>query len=428
MKRHGYLIEKVIAEDNMQDAFQRVMKGKRRSRTVRYYYRNRDRILAELAREIESDTYKPSGYFEFTLLDSGKTRQIQSLPFRDRIALHAIMTVLNDIFRPMLIRDTYASLEGRGIHDGLFRVRKALRDRQGTEYCLKLDLKKFYPSVDQGLLVEMLGRKIKDERMMNTLRRVIYCFDEGLPIGFHSSQQLGNFYLFPLDHYAKAELGIKYYFRYCDDIVVLSSSKEELREIFGKLRAFIEDRLRLTVKSNYQIFPVESRGIDFLGYITRHDYTLIRKRTKQRAARKLAKVRSQKRRTEIIGAFWGWAKHANCRTLTKKLFGMKDFKELGVKYKPEDGKKRFEGDLVKLGDLQNCEIVVHDFETDITTREGEGRYVVQIEFNGARKKFITNSEEMKSILNQVREMNALPFKATIKRESFGQNKNKYIFT
>lgn len=428
MKRHGYLIERVIAQENLEDAFQCVMKGKRRTRTVRRYLRDRESILAGIADEIASDTYRPKGYREFRVREHGKVRDIQSLPFRDRIALHAIMSVLDELFRPMLIRDTYASIAGRGIHDGLGRVRKAMRDRQGTRYCLKFDLKKFYPSVDQSLLIEMLDRKIKDGRMMNTLKRIIGSFDEGLPIGFHSSQQLGNFYLFPLDRYVKAELGVKYYFRYCDDVVVLSASKEELREVFGKVRAFISERLRLTVKGNHQIFPVESRGIDFLGYVIRHDYTLIRKRIKQRAARKLASVKSRRRRKAIIGALWGWAKHANCGTLLKKLLGMKDFKELGIRYKPEDGKKRFTGELVRLGDLQNCEIVVHDFETDITTKEGDGRYVVQIEFDGEQKKFITNSEEMKNILNQVRAAEALPFKTTIKREVFGQNKNKYVFT
>jgi hypothetical protein len=434
MKRHGYLIERVVAPENLNDAFQSVMKGKRRNRTVRYYHRNRETILAGIADEIAADAYKPKGYYAFQVVEHGKTRDIQSLPFRDRIALHAIMSVLDELFRPMLIRDTYASLAGRGIHDGLGRVRKALRDRQGTTYCLKFDLKKFYPSVDRSLLIAMLERKIKDARMMNTLRRIIYGFSEGLPIGFHSSQQLGNFYLFSLDNYVKAELGVKYYFRYCDDIVILSASKEELREVFGKIRTFIEERLRLTVKENYQIFPVESRGIDFLGYVIFHDYVLLRKRIKQRAARKLAKVRSAKRRTAIIGALWGWAKHANSRTLLKKLLGMKDFKELGIGYKPEDGKKRFAGDMIRLGNLVNCEIIVHDFETDIKTKfsreegDGNGRYVVQIEFNGEPKKFITNSEEMKNILRQVREAGAFPFKTTIKTEIFGQNKIKYFFT
>ncbi len=427
MKRHGHLTEKVITEDNLLAAFHCVMKGKRKSRVVRYYHRNRDGILASIARDIENGNYAPKSYIEFNVVEGCKTRIIQSLPFRDRIALHAIMSVLDDLFRPMLIRDTYASITGRGIHDGLNRVRQSLRDKQGTRYCLKLDIRKFYASIDQELLIASLGRKIKDARMMDTLRRIIHSFPEGLPIGFHSSQQLGNFYLFPLDNYVKSELGVKYYFRYCDDIVVLSGSKAELWEIFGKIRDFIEGRLQLTVKNNYQVFPVEARGIDFLGYITRHDYVLMRKRIKKNAARKLARVKSKKRRTAIVGALWGWAKHGDCKTLLIKLIGMENFKDLGIGYKPKDGKKRFDVERIRLSDLQNCEVIVQDFETGVTTREGEDRCVVQIEHDGKQRKFITNSDEMKDNLVQAREMDALPFKTTIKRISFGDGKAKYTF-
>lgn len=276
MKRTGYLIEKVIAQANLNNAFDCVMKGKRRNRTVRHYLRNREKILAQIAGEIEGDTYRPKGFYSFTVVEHGKERNIQSLPFRDRIALHAIMSVLNELFKPMLVRDTYASIAGRGIHDGLFRVRKALRDRQGTRYCLKLDLQKFYPSV--------------------------------------------------------------------------------------------------------------------------------------------------------IGALWGWAKHANSKTLLKKLLGMKDFKELGLKHRPKDGKKRFDVDLVPLGSLTNCEIIVHDFETDIKTKMGEGRYVIEFEMDDKRKKFMTDSEEMKDILDQVKEVGELPFRTTIKRVPYGNGKVKYTFT
>ena len=166
MKRYGYLIEQVIEESNLIDAFDAVMRGKKRTRTVRYLIKNRDSLLSELAEEIKAGTYKLAGYREFTVVEHGKVREIQSLPFKDRIALHAIMNILGKIFGGMLIRDTYASLPKRGIHDGLMRVRKALKDKPGTRYCLKIDLKKFYHSVDQDVLIELLGRKIKDSRMM----------------------------------------------------------------------------------------------------------------------------------------------------------------------------------------------------------------------------------------------------------------------
>ena len=389
MKRYGYLIEQVIEESNLIDAFDAVMRGKKRTRTVRYLIKNRDSLLSELAEEIKAGTYKLAGYREFTVVEHGKVREIQSLPFKDRIALHAIMNILGKIFGGMLIRDTYASLPKRGIHDGLMRVRKALKDKPGTRYCLKIDLKKFYHSVDQDVLIELLGRKIKDSRMMDILIGIIRSYDTGLPIGYHSSQLLGNFYLCLLDYYVKMDLGVKYYFRYCDDIVILSSSKQELHAILEKMRTVIEGRLHLTVKSNYQVFPVEARGIDFLGYVIRHDYVLVRKHIKVRVARRLHKIKSKKRKYIVIASFWGWIKHCNGTHLFFKLTNMKSFKDLGVTYKPADGKKRFEGNLTPLGQLQNCKICVLDFETDIKTKEGEGRYVVQYELDGQKGKFIT---------------------------------------
>lgn len=349
MKRYGYLIEQVIEESNLIDAFDAVLRGKKRTRTVRYLIKHRDSLLSELAKEIEAGTYKPSRYREFEVVEHGKVRQIQSLPFKDRIALHAIMNILGKVFGGMLIRDTYASLPRRGIHDGLNRIRKALKDKKNTTYCLKIDLKKFYHSVDQDVLIAMLGRKVKDSRFMDVLVGIIRSYDTGLPIGYHSSQLLGNFYLCELDYYVKMTLGVKYYFRYCDDIVILSSSKQELHAILEKMRTVIEGRLHLTVKSNYQVFPVEARGIDFLGYVIRHDYVLVRKHIKVRVARRLHKIRSKKRKYIVIASFWGWIKHCNGTHLFFKLTDMKSFKDLGVVYKPADGKKRFEGNLTPLG-------------------------------------------------------------------------------
>lgn len=125
MKRYGHLIEKIIEESNLLEAFSMVMRGKKRSRTVRYFKKNRDKILADLAEEIKSGKYAPEGFREFEVVENGKVREIQSLPFKDRIALHAIMAVLyRDVLGGMMIRDTYASLPKRGIHDGLNRLRK----------------------------------------------------------------------------------------------------------------------------------------------------------------------------------------------------------------------------------------------------------------------------------------------------------------
>ena len=384
MKRYGYLIEQVIEESNLIDAFDAVMRGKKRTRTVCYLKRNRDKVLSQLAVAIKTGEYAIDGFREFEVLEHGKVREIQSLPFKDRIALHAIMNILGKVFGRMLIRDTYASLPNRGIHDGLRRVRKALKDVAGTKYCLKIDLKKFYHSVDQDVLINLLGRKIKDKRLMNILIGIIRSYDTGLPIGFHSSQLFGNFYLCLLDFYIKSTLRVKYYFRYCDDIVILSSSKKTLHAILEKMRTVIEGVLHLTVKSNYQVFPVEARGIDFLGYVIRHFYVRIRKHIKVRVARKLHRLKSKKRKYKVLASFWGWAKHCNSKHLFYKLTGMRSFKDLGITYKPTDGKKRFEGNLTPLSNLQNCTITILDFETDITTKQGETVMLFSMKWMGRK--------------------------------------------
>ena len=132
-----------------------------------------------------------------------------------------------------------------------------------------------------------------------------------MPIGYHSSQYFGNFYLSYLDHFIKETLHVKYYFRYCDDIVILDSNKEKLKHIYCEIKEYVTTYLKLTIKRNAQIFPVESRGIDFLGYVIRHDYIRLRKTIKVKALKHLKKVKSEKRLKSILGAFYGWAKHSN---------------------------------------------------------------------------------------------------------------------
>ena len=179
------------------------------------------------------------------------------------------------------------------------------------------------------------------------------------------------------------------------------------------------------------MFPL-GEGVDFLGYVTfGADHVRLRKRIKQKFARKMHEVKSRRRRRELIASFYGMAKHADCHTLFKKLTGkdMRSFKDLNVSYKPEDGKKRFPGVVVSIRELVNLPIVVKDFETGIKTEQGEDRCIVAIEMNGEPKKFFTNSEEMKNILLQVKDMpDGFPFETTIKTETFGKGRTKYIFT
>ena len=161
------------------------------------------------------------------------------------------------------------------------------------------------------------ARKIKDARALALLDEIIDSAP-GLPIGNYLSQTFANIYLAAFDHYVKEVLKVKHYFRYVDDIVVLSGSKEELRRYLAQIRAQLAD-LHLTVKDNWQIFPVEVRGIDFLGFVFRHGYVLLRKRIKQRIFKALRRLRNSrlsiKARRMAVGSYIGWLKYTNSKHL-----------------------------------------------------------------------------------------------------------------
>lgn len=230
------------------------------------------------------------------------------------------MIHVRDWFIKGFIVDTYSSIKGRGIHKGLARVKKALRNDRSLRYCLKLDIRKFYQSIDTDILKKLLERKIKDNRFINLLFEIIDSYDDGVPIGNYTSQYFGNFYLSGLDHYVKEKLHVRYYFRYCDDIVVIGCDKDILWKTYHDINQYVTFWLNLDIKPNYQVFPIESRSIDFLGYRTYHSYSLLRKNTKKNFVRRVMIFNS-------TASYWGMIIHGNCRNLWKRHTNTNNFKE-----------------------------------------------------------------------------------------------------
>ncbi len=433
MRRDGYIIEEIVEYSNMAESFDQVLRGTKRkhSRQGRYLLAHREDVIKELTDRIADGLFAVSGYRERTIIEGGKQRRIQILSMKDRIAVHAIMAVVDKHMRTRFIRTTSASIKNRGMHDLMKYIRRDMQDDpENTRYCYKFDISKFYESVQQNFVKFCVRRVFKDRKLIGMLDGFITMMPQGISIGLRSSQGLGNLLLSVfLDHYLKDRYGIQHFYRYCDDGVVLASSKAELWEIRDTVHELL-NRIGLKVKANERVFPV-TEGIDFLGYVIYPDHTALRKRIKQKFARKMHKVKSRKRRRVLIASFYGMTKHADCITLFHKLAGkqMKSFKDLNVAYKPEDGKKRFAGAVVSIRELVNLPIIVNDFELGVKTSQGEDRCVVSIETNGEQKKFFTNSEEMKNILQQVSEMHdGFPFETTIKTETFGKGRTKYIFT
>ncbi|GHE35080.1 RNA-directed DNA polymerase [Sphingobacterium griseoflavum] len=314
MKRHANLFDKIVDINNLYLADQLASKGKLKQQSVKNHMKNQDMNLYALQKDLLDKKFKTSPYKVFKVFEP-KEREVYRLPyFPDRIVHHAIMNVLEPLFVSTFTTDTYSCIKGMGLHKASRRLSVDLRDESSTKYCLKIDIKKFYPNVDHDTLKSMLRRKLKDKDLLNLLDEIIDSAD-GLPIGNYLSQYFANFYLTYFDHWIKEVLKIKYYYRYADDIVILSDSKDHLHRVLWQISGYLQDNLKLDVKGNYQVFPVASRGIDFLGYVHFHKHKLLRKSIKKRFA---AKVKRGAKR-ESISSYMGWLKHANCRNLIKTV-------------------------------------------------------------------------------------------------------------
>ncbi len=299
--------------ENLHEAHKRASRGKQHYREVKMINADPEMFLQKIRAMLTEKTFRNSPYIMMIKNEYGKRREILKLPyFPDRIIHHAIMNVVEPIWTAQLIRDTWASIKGRGIHKGVRRIKQSLLDRENTQYCLKMDVRKFYPSVDNEIMKQIIRNKIKDENLLWLIDEIIDSA-EGLPIGNYLSQFMSNIYLSGLDHWIKETLGAKYYFRYCDDMVLLGSSKSELHKQRVLIGDYLKDNLNLQLKYDWQVFPVDVRGIDFLGYRFFHDYTLVRKSIVKRFKRKY-----KQNSTKSIPAYWGWFKWADSYNLVKK--------------------------------------------------------------------------------------------------------------
>jgi len=320
MKRHGYLYEKVCTIENIAEAHRNARKGKTHYQEVQKIDKNPGRYFALIQGMLMNKTFKNSKYTMFKLYDSGKERIIYKLPyFPDRIIHHAIMQVVEPIWKGTLIRDTFSSIKGRGIHKGVIKIKRALKTMQETRYCLKMDINKFYPSINHNVLKQIIRKKIKDPDLLWLLDEIIDSAS-GVPIGNYLSQYFANLYLTEFDHWIKEEMGVKWYFRYCDDLVIFGRQKERLRWLLGRILFYVNRHLMLNIKKNHQIFPVESHGVDFLGYVFRHKYILVRRKIRDRCV-KAMKGNIQKIHKGLT-SYFGWFAHCNAYNLKRSLLNI----------------------------------------------------------------------------------------------------------
>lgn len=322
MKRYNNLFDKIVSLDNLYLADKKARRNKSHRKDIIEFDKNKDELLLQLQKQLIEGKYVTSEYHTF-IIKEPKERIIFKLPYYpDRIVHHAIMNTLEPIWCSIFINNTYSCIKKRGIHKALKDVRLALKDKQNTIYCLKLDIRKFYPSIDHDILKQIIIKKIKDTKLLDLLDGIIDSV-EGVPIGNYLSQFFANLYLSYFDHWLKEDKAVKYYFRYAGDMVILHSDKEYLRQLLDEIREQL-GTLKLEIKSNYQIFRVEDRSISFVGYRIYHDYTLIRKNIKHKMCKKVAAMNKLKHMTysgyrQQVCSHIGWMKHCNGINLLKKI-------------------------------------------------------------------------------------------------------------
>lgn len=314
MKRIGNIYQLIYDIENIKLADMKARKGKSGQISIVNHDKTREANILKIHEMLKNKTYQTSAYKTFTIFEP-KERQISRLPYYpDRIVHHCILNILEPMFVSSFTADTYSCIKGKGIHGAANGVKKALLNINDTKYCLKLDIKKFYSNIDHEILKQLLRRKFKDNDLLWLLDNIIDSAP-GVPIGNYLSQYFANFYLSEFDHWIKQDKKVKYYFRYTDDIVILSDKKQFLHKLLSDILEYLNINLKLKVKDNYQVFPVQSRGIDFVGYRFFGTHTLLRKKIKQNFARML----HNKPNDASIASYVGWLKHCNSRNLLKTL-------------------------------------------------------------------------------------------------------------
>lgn len=369
MKRINNLHDKICDLDNIEEADNKARKCKRKQYGVIKHDKNRAEDNFSLFLDLSLENYKTSKYSTFKVYEP-KERLIFRLPYYpDRITHHAIMNIMEPIWMKIFTKDTYSCIKGRGIHTLARQLKYDLQhDKKGTKYCAKMDIKKFYPSIDHEILKIIIRKKIKDKKLLKLLDEIIDSAD-GVPIGNYLSQYFANLYLAYFDHWIKEVLKVKHYYRYADDIVLLSDDKDQLRRWVISIRIYLKEKLKLELKSNYQIFPVEVRGIDFVGYVFRHDYVKIRKGVKLRLMKlvrlyKDGKI-SQEKFEQSVTSYFGWLKYCNSKNLLRKIYKM-----TGIRYTGWNGKR------VNISELRGKYIKI------ITIQEKGKYYLIQFVYKG----------------------------------------------
>ena len=354
MKRVKNIYPKIYDYENLYSAYLHARKGKRYRNEVLRFTNNLEENLIDIQNSLIWKEYEVGKYRQFIITEP-KRRLIMALSFRDRVVQWAIYNQLYPVFDRGFIYDSYGCRIGKGTMGAVKRLQYWLRqvDRKPQKYYyLKLDVSKFFYSINHRILLDILRRTVADEDTIDLLRTIISSENQvgelpdgfaadsfwgddecGLPIGNLTSQMFANIYLNELDQYCKHKLKTHYYIRYMDDIIILSDSKEYLHDVKRAAEWFLNNELGLRLNKKTAIRPI-SMGIEFVGYNVWPTHIKMRKKSVLKMKRRLGEVQYLYKKglieydeiKAIVASYFGLMKHCNSYNLRKKLSGTMVFR------------------------------------------------------------------------------------------------------
>lgn len=296
MRAEDLRYEDIITIEELFQAWDEFKRGKRNKKDVQKFERYLEDNLFNLHSEVKKKTYRHGNYDDFYVTDP-KRRHIHKSTVRDRVLHHLLYKYLYELFDKHFIYDSYSCRKGKGTHKAVKKLENLARivslNYSSKCWSLKCDIKKFFASVDHNILKKLIARKVKDGDIKWIINNVIDSFrsesgdSKGIPLGNLTSQIFSNIYLNELDQFAKHKFKLRYYLRYADDFIILSSKKDDLFPCIDTLRQFLSENLKLELHPKKIIIRKLSWGIDFCGYIILPHYILPRVKTKRRILKKV---------------------------------------------------------------------------------------------------------------------------------------------
>lgn len=331
-----HMFSKIISLENLFIAWYGFKKGKQKKKDVMVFERNLEDNIFRLYEDITTKNYKHQAYQTFHIWDP-KFRIISKAEVRDRVVHHLVFKYLEKIYQPLFIHHSYSCQKNKGVHKAVTdldkSLRKASKNCTNNVWTLKMDIKKFFASVDLEVLLIQLKRRVNNPDILWLLREIIVSHStsnqsgRGVSIGNLTSQIFANIYLNELDYYVKFNLKEKYYFRYADDFIFLHNSKEHLEKLKKIICQFVKSNLKLDVHPQKIVLHKYSQGIDFLGYVLLPYHRVLRTKTKKRMFKKVNR-KVEDFNQNLIGGFelnqslqsyFGILKHCDSYGLKTKL-------------------------------------------------------------------------------------------------------------